>query len=1559
MSQPLTRLLRSLSIGMLVCAAPVWAQQTDSSHIGDDSPAGVSVPDSPGATERLEKAKEKEDRKQWKAAAEFYQEALDQYARRVVPVKVDKDAGVYQYIGVAQRVQERLAKWPDDGINAYRAAYGQTAADLLASAKRDDEAALDKIFWTYFITDAGKTAGIRLMDLHLEAGRFAAAAWIGQRLLTLYPTLGPDRAKVLFRTALAENWSGDAAQASSLLTELQQKHANDTGSVGGKDVVLADALATALKAPAPKPTTQPSDADTWPSYGGPGGRGEISPSTAKPGAGLNSIALVPPDFKSVPQPQQRAQFQQMDAQGVAAGQAMGVMPAADEGALFFQDGRNLYAVGADSGLPLGGWLQTYGGDHAGRYSLDIFGRARGEQLTVTVTDQCVLAVMGQADLSGAIYGQMAAAQASTDRLVCLDRASGKVLWSRSPGDLPESAAALRSAEFNGTPRVIRNGPGGEDCVLVIARGGQGNQFEDGYVVCLSLKSGEYKWSTYVGSASRMFNGEPNGGSSDASELSVADHRVFVLNNLGTIAALDPYDGRMIWLNSYPRDAMNNPNFNPMFFRNRMNRNGQPAASKPWSHNPVVISGGKVFVLPSDGKHLLIYDAGTGAEIKRIVTADYDNMDVLLGVRGDWLVTTSDNGCFCIDWTKYDHDNPTDALIWKRDNFDDTLAGGPNSIAGRGFLTADSIFIPTRHRLYEIGFNRSGKLLSIFPAQGAWGLEEGSGGPGNVVVTSQNVIVAGSTRVDVYTDLALVRKRYEKQIADAPSDPQPRVRFAEVLFTGGQPDAALGKLDEAIGLIGGINAMRSGKDRDLIFTTAMTFARKDGQAQSKSAASSFFDRAGAAADSPAQKAAYRLARAQFDADQHDFAGAVKLCQEILSDEAMRTAEVSENTPGSAQAEAAIDEAIKADPSCYSAVEQAADQAFTTAKAANDPKQLLAVATVYPNAKAAGDARLAAAGLFEKSGDHAGAIESLRQSYAAAADPAVKARLLEATARNFLAMPDGIGPAIDRLARGARSASEPRLSQSLVLPGGVTLTGVSFTDAVEALRRIQGQTEAAALPDFHIAIPASPKERNPFVSPEPPVIANVTALVRPSDEFARKDRVVTWAAGGLSIYAVGQTTPLATVAGISEQPVGAAWANKQLAVWTSNQVWLLSDAGAVVWKTAIHDLPTLAVASDSNAITDEANEAEGEGVINGPGRFRQQIIIRNGQRFVIQGGAIRFIGAARGGVAVPVAIVAGGAPGVEQVMSVRPAGNRFIVATTTGRLLALDSGNGKIIWQTRLAEKPIDQILANPHFTVARLDDPAGSQIVVLDTPTGQLIGRRKFGAENMPNQLMNVALSEEGTLAYTLMNSLFVKDLYEPWKQPPTELTGKSSADAMSFSGMTQPDQLLARAGRVVSVYDGGKFVRVHDLAGSAEAGNPLATGANSADVALRLVGPRLFIINGRNLWQYNLADAGDHYDTTPIELDFPPRIRELFLGRDHAVLLDEPVDRGPSGSAFVRLLVHRRGPISATNPHEAQVIDYYPLIKDPAGILAWQPVEGGLYYLSGDQKLHWLEGTRK
>jgi hypothetical protein len=297
-----------------------------------------------------------------------------------------------------------------------------------------------------------------------------------------------------------------------------------------------------------------------------------------------------------------------------------------------------------------------------------------------------------------------------------------------------------------------------------------------------------------------------------------------------------------------------------------------------------------------------------------------------------------------------------------------------------------------------------------------------------------------------------------------------------------------------------------------------------------------------------------------------------------------------------------------------------------------------------------------------------------------------------------------------------------------------------------------------------------------------------------------------------------------------------------------------------------------------------------------------------------------------------------------------------------VMGIDCVDGHTAWQIRLSENAVNQLQANSHFTVARLDDAEGSSIVVLDTASGNLIGRRKFGPDNSPTQLVNTALSEEGMLAWTLTNKLFVKDLYEPWATAPAEISGKDNTEAAPYTGCAGADQLIVRGGRVVAAYDGGKFIRVcdliHGLAGQADEGDPLASGTNTADFTMRIVGSQLFVTHSKSFARYNLADAADHDAPDAYDLDYVPHIREMFLGVDHVVLLNCPIDRGEAGSPFVQLLAYRRAPSSSQSTRESGVLDYAQTISDPAGIVSWQAVNGGLYYLSGDQKLHLVQSAR-
>src|SRR5205814_10543049 len=144
------------------------------------------------------------------------------------------------------------------------------------------------------------------------------------------------------------------------------------------------------------------------------------------------------------------------------------------------------------------------------------------------------------------------------RLVCLDRRTGKEKWVVRPKQL--AGDPLRQLDFTGSPLVVG------DNVYVTGHSGTGMQFEDSYVLCFDTGNGHLNWSCYVASSNPRNAAMMWGGgdvdlspASNVAHLAYASGRLYVLTNLGALAAVDAYDGTIVWLNIYPRDVATDTN----------------------------------------------------------------------------------------------------------------------------------------------------------------------------------------------------------------------------------------------------------------------------------------------------------------------------------------------------------------------------------------------------------------------------------------------------------------------------------------------------------------------------------------------------------------------------------------------------------------------------------------------------------------------------------------------------------------------------------------------------------------------------------------------------------------------------------------------------------------------------------------------------------------------------------------------------------------------------------------------------------------------------------------
>src|SRR5689334_2507788 len=102
-----------------------------------DPQQGVYVRDSAIAADKFELGKRMERLKEWPKSADVYQEILEKYQDRVVPTVLNDRGQPIRYASVSIAVQEQLAKWPEEGLNVYRARYEPAASAILEQSKRD------------------------------------------------------------------------------------------------------------------------------------------------------------------------------------------------------------------------------------------------------------------------------------------------------------------------------------------------------------------------------------------------------------------------------------------------------------------------------------------------------------------------------------------------------------------------------------------------------------------------------------------------------------------------------------------------------------------------------------------------------------------------------------------------------------------------------------------------------------------------------------------------------------------------------------------------------------------------------------------------------------------------------------------------------------------------------------------------------------------------------------------------------------------------------------------------------------------------------------------------------------------------------------------------------------------------------------------------------------------------------------------------------------------------------------------------------------------------------
>lgn len=1356
----------------------------------------VFVRDSAVAAEKLALAERMERLKEWDTSAEVYQEVLDQYADRVLPIHSDDKGQPDRFGSVTSVVQDRLAAWPEEGRSVYLARYELPARRLLESADTSTRSDLMKVVNRYFLTEAGRDAALMLIESYFDHAEFIAAAMLSDRLVEKHPQVSDHAPLLLTRSALSWHLAGEAERAKGRAAQLSERFADASDTIGGKSRNLREIVQSALASPR---HVQASSPGGWPVPFGSNDHTAIATETVNRGRIWAKLASIP--IRPVTRANNALNEFEMENQPTFHrqrdyGAATGVLPVIDGSQLFFQDNSGIYGYDLERGEPLAGWLASNAKDGGKFVYPNAASMPRGVQMTTTLTDRHVLAILGQTEPFnfGGVDSQTA--------VVCLDRATGRQLWTASLNAVASEDEALRTARPVGSVLVAG------DSVFVMARNRRPGAFEDSYLCCFALEDGSLRWTRHLasGNASRAYfdyNLPPQ--TTGDSHLAYADGNIFLSTDMGALASVNAADGTLSWLSVYPRLL---PQAGQVQWAG-MNAGAMPRVVPAYVGNPVIVDNGLIISLPGDAQHLFVHDSLTG-EFRGSVRmlrepADAaggdqsEEFEVLVGILNGRIVVAGSRSVALLDLAKITGERSfADVLVRhqpfvRSENREDTIRGRP-------FLTDNSIYVPTAWKLYRLAADGS-RALEMYPPSPQDTLDGRTDErPGNIVFSNDSLIVAGPDGVNVYADLSLLRKRMETAVAADARSIHPRLRYADALFNAGQTEESLRWIDSSIQQLTSNGFVSPGPDRDRIFDqVAEMFRRLSGQERTETTLGSLLERLQRTADTPLQQVSLHLARAYFAKRTRDFATAADAYQKLIEEPstgAVRLRTSESTTTASDYAIAQIDGLLKQyGRPVYERVEARAAAALAAAQATNDASKLLSVLSLFPNSQAGQEAIQHAIKASHSRGS--GSIELLRRVGSMPGDPAEKLPLYRALLAAELERGD-LHSALGRARQLARLDANASLG-SLPALSGQSLSAATPAQLVEALQSMAFAAEDRTLPDLKL-----PDAEPLFDLKNPVVVKGVRNLLVPSNP--RRDRVIALGSDRKSIrlFEPGAVQPTKVIDTPEiEELALSTWHGDSLAVVASSQLLVLdTNAGGVQWSFDPQDLKstsreTVMMSIDDNGLISPTPPAKRQAIVMNPTARRAGLVIARQNRAQV----IRQLG--------DVGVAGWEADEVPQwqretIAFARFVGDACVVMTSRGRVIGLDAKTGKVRWQSSFSDRPATMFGVYDNLLVLGGNTESESNLIVYRADDGsQLLSQSYSGSSN--RRLNTLSISKEGYLA--AVHNDFI-NLFDLGSGDPSPLATFDGQGQNTFEGTRSQDQVQFCADKLLVLVNGERAQQV-------------------------------------------------------------------------------------------------------------------------------------------------------
>lgn len=831
---------------MLLAGAPLQAQ--------------VYVMDSPGAAELVASAEDRLSKDEPAEAARLLQRVLDEERSRLL----ETDDGRY---AEASQVAAGILLNDEQLLETYREMYGPTASRQLSQAG-SDRARLARVRHRFPATEAALEAGLREAGLALAAGQPAAAA-VTLEALGDHPDLDDHRTRYQQLAAAAALLLDNQGGYQQFHDALMQRGEEDA-------VSYLESFQASLRLP---------DAEH-----------AFSPLDTLPETPLPDVLAEPLwRYETRGAEEYLTDAYQIDEDRLEAysedGRLLNTLFTVADGLVYLNDGFVVAALDASSGMELWKRELTEIENSYQRFPPNNYNQwlPSGMDLNgITVGSDRVAAISG---FSAMVTMFGASQQEGRSHLVVLDAATGESQWSHETEDI---SSDFEEGFWYGQPLIH------QDRVYATLRRRQRTQFQDAYVVCLDLHSGEPIWRRHVASTALTDRQSLPA----MAHMTLEDGYLYVDSRLGTVARLAASDGTVDWLSMIPIDE----------------EERAETIQKPWhAPAPRLVEAGLV-VVDDWGEALYVINPRTGEHEQTIAARDWSRPLYLAAVGDDVLA---------IGESIERRDGATLERLWRYEVHGDHR--------GRAAVARNRLFLPAGEDVHVIDLEtgeREAQLELSLPA--------------TLLTLEGQVLAAGREGLRSYSSWELASRQMQQRIDESPGDARPLMAMAWLAFNTDRHDALLETLDEAIAV--SLEASQPATDTSL-FEQVMTMVEADRGDEALRQA--LFERVATLAETVEQEIAYRLALGEFHESRQHFDKAMEQYQALLGEAGYRQ-QLYQHEDGARQAgleaqrrmQALIDEHGR---ELYEPYEAFAARRLEELAEQGDPDPLIDLAESYPMAE----------------------------------------------------------------------------------------------------------------------------------------------------------------------------------------------------------------------------------------------------------------------------------------------------------------------------------------------------------------------------------------------------------------------------------------------------------------------------------------------------------------------------------------------------------------------------------------------------------------------------------